>query len=93
MSINASIEAVEREMAGIKAALDAKNTSLEQLRAELDVLNAAVIEAQAQVDAKVEEINAARGDPQAWIALKKKYGQLASARMQLRQAAGLTPPT
>lgn len=86
MSLQAGIEQIERKMAEVKAAIDAGNAAVAPHRAELDALLAEEQALRQRIAAKAAEINAARGDGQAWIDLKKKYGVLAATRMQMRAA-------
>jgi uncharacterized coiled-coil DUF342 family protein len=86
MSIQDTIRDLEEQMAALKARIDEGNAKAKPHRDKLDALNAQQLTIQAEIDETVKVFNAARGDPKEWINLKRKYGQLASARMQLRQA-------
>lgn len=86
MSLAAGIEQIERKMAELQAQIEAVNAAVAPHRAELDVLLAEEQALKARIAAKVAELNAARGDGQAFLAMKKQLGMLASTRMQMREA-------
>jgi chromosome segregation ATPase len=81
--IQAAIVKIESEMAELSATINSVNRSIDPIRIELDILNDRAIAAQTLANQKAAELEAAR--PANWLEIKRKFGELASARMQLRQ--------
>lgn len=83
-NIDKTIAEIESEMATAKARIDEIAASVAPVQADLDKLVEQEQALRAKIAAKVAERDAVRGDPQEWLALKRRYGVLASTRMQLR---------
>ena len=86
MNIKQMIEQVEAEMAPMQAQIDAINERLAPVDAEIDAQIAQEQAIRAQMTEATAKLEAARGMPgQEYLAFKRKFGQLASTRMQLRK--------
>ena len=83
-----AIEEIEAKMAEVKSQIDAKAAELAPHRSKLDELLAKEQELRGAINLATEALNAARGDVGAWLELKRKFGQLAASRMQLRTVLG-----
>lgn len=87
MSIQNTLAQIEQRMAEKKAEIEAIDARMAPVDAEIDRL----IDQQQALESQVQEatgrLNAARGDAEAYLKLKKDYGVLAATRMQLRKTA------
>jgi hypothetical protein len=83
-----AIKELELKMAELKAQIDAIDARIVPVDAEIDALLAEQQVLQQRIDAAAAKLTAARGMPaKEYLALKKRYGELASTRMQMRRAA------
>lgn len=86
MSIKDTLTQIESRMAGMKAEIDVINARMEPIDAEIDALIEQEQAIRARMAEATERLNQARGEPQAYLKLKREYGVLAATRMQLRSA-------
>jgi len=89
MSIKDTLTEIEGKMAEKLAQIDEIRARTAPIDAEIGALVEQEQALQVQIREATVRRNAARGDPEAFISLKREYGVLASTRMQLRQASPL----